>query len=793
VSGKPEPLEAAVFRVITLVIFLCHASGALALDLVRIETSADMAYAAYGVSGQGTTIAILDTGITWDHPDFINEDGTTRIRWMLDMTGQSGCSADNPDPVEYAQSEVNQALANGGGLAMRDALGRGTSAAGAAAGNGRSLPDRRYRGIAPEADLVIVKLMSEGVPAHGGIAAEAAFQGCADDAIEWVSDKMDQLGQPGVLIINGGKQWGPMDGSSAISRKLATVFPDDLAGRVVVLPAGDEGSLPNHARAGFDATEATRITFNRTNDATHYVTGWYDGEVPADITVELAGGIRAGPVGPGQSVTENSITITQYPPGTEFYPWTSTSGDRAVWIRILGPFGGGSIQIKARDASNGKGSIDLYGDVESRNLTPFLSFLSHLAPGRLQDLATTPTALVAGSHTIRTQWMDIDGISRSITTEGSADDLWLNSSAGPTRDRRDHGVDVTAPGQNAFAPIGKDSLWATLRRNLPQGSDGDYGRFTGTSAAASITAGAVALMLQMNPTMTTRQARKILRETARSDEFTGNVPDKAWGFGKLDVHAAVSRSLAYSFSGPWFNPAESGHGWFVEMLEGPGDEQRLNVYWYVYTDGKPAWILATGVLDGQTATLDAWITRDGQFPPAVGAVNVIPWGTMRFQFGTDGAGTASWTTSYAGFSSGSLPIVQLARIAGGPDACYSGSFYNPQQNGHGFVVEVIDIGGVSYALVAWYVYLNGEQVWLLGQAPISNGRSELPMESFSGAGFPPAFKPSDVVRADWGTLIIDFSGPDTASVQWQSNQPGFGNGGLDVIRLTGLGGHDCLE
>ena len=122
-TGKPKPLEADVFRVIALAIFLFHAAGALALDLVRIDTSADLAYADYGVSGKGVTIAILDTGIAWDHPDFSNENGVTRIRWMLDLSGQNGCDADNPEPVEYSSSEINQALASGVGLAMRDASG----------------------------------------------------------------------------------------------------------------------------------------------------------------------------------------------------------------------------------------------------------------------------------------------------------------------------------------------------------------------------------------------------------------------------------------------------------------------------------------------------------------------------------------------------------------------------------------------------------------------------------------------------------------------------------------------
>jgi subtilisin family serine protease len=51
-----------------------------AMDLVRQETHTDEAIAKYGVTGKGVTIAILDRGIDWQHPDFIKPDGTTRIK-----------------------------------------------------------------------------------------------------------------------------------------------------------------------------------------------------------------------------------------------------------------------------------------------------------------------------------------------------------------------------------------------------------------------------------------------------------------------------------------------------------------------------------------------------------------------------------------------------------------------------------------------------------------------------------------------------------------------------------------
>jgi subtilisin family serine protease len=136
-------------------------------DLFRQQSGIDGAVAQYGVSGKGVVIAILDRGIQWQNPDFINASGRTRIKWLLDMSGQNWCDSNNPDYVEYSENQINLALAGGKALKTRDAVGHGTVTAGIAAGNGRAFPRGKYIGAAPEADLVIVKMTSEGAPSHG--------------------------------------------------------------------------------------------------------------------------------------------------------------------------------------------------------------------------------------------------------------------------------------------------------------------------------------------------------------------------------------------------------------------------------------------------------------------------------------------------------------------------------------------------------------------------------------------------------------------------------------------------
>jgi subtilisin family serine protease len=529
-----------------------------AMDEVRVETRADEATAAFGVTGEGVTIAVLDRGIDWSHPDFVNPDGTTRIAWMLDHSGFSLCDPGNPSPVEYTAAQIDAALGGGPPLALRDAVGHGTATAGTAAGNGRGLPDGRYRGIAPGADLLIVKMTSEGAPAHDGQPAEAPFQGCIDGALDWVAAKAAALDQPLVVIINSGTQWGPMDGTSAVSRKIDELFGADTPGRIVVIPSGDEGSLPNHAGADFDSAAPTAVGIAKASAGFAVMSGWYSGSAPAEITVTFDDGTVVGPVLPGMTGSASGVTIINYAPGTEFYPWLSTSGDRALWIGVDGHATTGSVRIRATGPGTA-GHLDLYGDVTGPNLTPVISMTDHLVPGRLNDYAATETAIVVADHVIRTDWIDIDGIPRSIPDEGDVGELWLKSSGGPTRDGRVHGVDLSAPGQNLFASLGPDSWWSTFRSNLPQGSGGLYTRFGGTSGSAPIVVGAVALLLEVDPTLTADEVRTILRATAVADGHTGTLPNADWGFGKLDVYEAV-RAVAGIIFEDGFESGDLG-GW----------------------------------------------------------------------------------------------------------------------------------------------------------------------------------------------------------------------------------------
>jgi len=391
---------------------------------VNQDTQADKAFAKYGLTGKGVIIAILDRGIDYTHPDFRNSDGTSRIKMMWDMSAQNLCASNNPAPVAYTQAQINQALKTNTLLPERDAVGHGTITAGIAAGNGRAvLPSSlQYAGLAPQADLLIVKVTSEGAPAHGNQTAEASFQGCYSQAVDLVTQEATKLGEPIASLINSGTQWGPIDGTSAVSEKINQDFGSSNPGHVYVEASGDEGNLANHARATYSQT-ATVFPFNKSTTQTVYFQLWYSGGVPANVTLKTSdGGTLTATAGSSCSTsTDRSITMCQYLPGQQFYPWKSSGPDRAVWVNIVGHSGTGTVTIQAEN--KGAGTADVYGDSGG-----IVSYTKFLTSGRLTDYSSTASAIVAGCYNVRTSWIDINNSPESLSGQGGVGQLWTGSS-----------------------------------------------------------------------------------------------------------------------------------------------------------------------------------------------------------------------------------------------------------------------------------------------------------------------------------------------------------------------------
>jgi hypothetical protein len=247
-------------------------------------------------------------------------------------------------------------------------------------------------------------------------------------------------------------------------------------------------------------------------------------------------------------------------------------------------------------------------------------------------------------------------------------------------------------------------------------------------------------------------------------------------------------------SGAWYGgPTEDGHGWFIEELDLGGGERLLVVYWYVYDQGKQVWLLGNGPVVGNTARISTFITLGPDFPPDYNTDDFVEqeWGELEFIFDNETSGSVSWTSAPVDTFNGAMDIQRITSISASGYHCQSGSWYNSAESGHGFVSQVINVNGKETLVLVWYVYLDGEQKWMLGTAPLVEGQASVEMSIYSGADFPPDFDPADVVEEPWGTVLFKYTGASTATASWTTVYPGYTNGSMNLQRLTTLSGHQC--
>ncbi len=112
------------------------------------------------VTGEGVILGFVDSGINYKDPVFRNLDGTTRILSIWDQTIQTGTP---PEGIlygsEYAKEQIDEALISENPeevVPSVDTNGHGTFTASIACGSGN--PENQFLGVAPEADIMVVKL-----------------------------------------------------------------------------------------------------------------------------------------------------------------------------------------------------------------------------------------------------------------------------------------------------------------------------------------------------------------------------------------------------------------------------------------------------------------------------------------------------------------------------------------------------------------------------------------------------------------------------------------------------------
>ncbi|MCD7956490.1 MAG: S8 family peptidase [Lachnospiraceae bacterium] len=497
---------------------------------VRIRPSLDL-------SGAGVLVGILDSGIDYTHPAFRNADGTTRILRLWDQSDERGTPPDGISyGTEYTNAQINAALFSGNIavheepsypapvqqdsqinavlLPRTDPRGHGTAVAGIACGSAEA--GEGFTGVAPAASIAFVRLKGAKqylrdyfrIP-DGAVAYQE------DDlmlGVRYLLDCALRLGMPLVICVPLGSSQGGHTGHTPLENVLNAALYEP--GICAVTGTGNELGYDHHYEGSLrpekEFEDVELLIDEETNGFS--VELWADApdQYSLGFTSPLGETILPVPPAIGTSrdfffLLENSrIALTwaaENPPDASFI----------ILIRLFDPTPG-IWRIRIGSPGYENGTFHLWLPAEGL-VSPQIRFLASNADTTLVIPSCAPSVLGVGT------WNAYDY------------SLYLHSGRGYTR----NGLvkpDFVSPGVRVTCPA----------------SGGGYSSLTGSSASAALTAGAAALLmesgLKQNPArlFSASEIRDLILRGVRQSP-SRSYPDKAWGWGILDVYGIFESLL----------------------------------------------------------------------------------------------------------------------------------------------------------------------------------------------------------------------------------------------------------
>ena len=468
-------------------------------------------YPTLQLKGKGTLIGFLDSGIDYANPVFRNLDGSTRIAAIWDQTVQSGSPPEGfAYGTEFTEEQINEALAEENPLSVvpsSDDTGHGTYTASLAAGSGN--PQEQFLGAAPEASIAVVKLKQAKrylrdyyfIPDSAVCYQETDLM----LGLKYLNDLADSLNLPLVVCVTVGSSMG-----------------------------GHIGTLPfSYLIEGY-STRANHITVigtgNEADKSHHYFNTIADMADKKDVEIRV-----------GENVSGFSLEL-----------WTDIPN--ILSISILSPSGENTSRIPFRVGASAeidflfertKVSVDYRLLVEKSTSELIFFRFDAPAPG-IWKIIIEPLTLADGRFHM---WLPVTEflsgevyflepdpyytLTNPATTEspvivsyynGNTDALSQASGRGYTRFQQIN-PNISAPGVDVTGAL----------------PGGRFASRTGASAAASITAGAVALILEWLltyenvPGIDSYQIKSLLILGAVRPN-TMEYPNREWGYGQLNLY-----------------------------------------------------------------------------------------------------------------------------------------------------------------------------------------------------------------------------------------------------------------
>lgn len=458
------------------------------------------------LTGRGIIFGIADTGIDYTHPAFRYRDGRSRILGIWDQTAEGEGEGAVPFGRLYSQEQINEALQSENPLELvpiTDENGHGTFMTGLAAGN--VVEEEDFTGIAPDADILVVKLrqaekcakkfwfLAEETPAY----AEEDLVRAVDFMILFAQERAQKM----VLYFGVSSSMGDHNGRGSFAGYLNLISLQ--SGRAVVLAAGNEGNTAHHFRSrSYEGVvyQDVEVRIADVKDGL-YIEFWADAP---DL-------YAIGFVSPTGEVVEKLPARTFLRESLSFLFEQTTI--YVIYERVEPITGATLIRIRMENPTNGIWTLRIFQEEVYGGrfdlwmpITPFVQGNAFFLKPDPETTVTEP-GNSAENMTIGAYDMDTGGI-------------YLESSRGFTRDGMVK-PDLAAPGVRIRGPV----------------RGGLYTAKSGTSVAAALSAGIALLLMQYNPEYTGVQIKSYLIRGARRDGRT--YPNTEFGWGKIDIYETL--------------------------------------------------------------------------------------------------------------------------------------------------------------------------------------------------------------------------------------------------------------
>lgn len=443
----------------------------------------------FSIQGEGVLIGFIDSGIDYTHPAFRNDDGTTRIEYIYDLS-ESG--------KIYNKAKINEALESKDPFSIvssYDQTAHGTHVAGIACAGGKINPN--YYGVAPKSSIAMVK------STRGSFALSTNIM----KGLKFLVDKSKELKMPLSVNISLSTNDGAHNGTSLLEQYISTVAT--LERITISIAAGNEGSASHHV--GGELKDEKRISVNIADDESSVVINLYT-SVLQDISIKII-----SPTGSSSDYIEIEEGFKKGNIGADVYQIIDTGpkpfdivGEVVVSLIPSGQYlSTGQWDILIRVNNNYKGIFDMWLPI-LEGLNTNTKFLQPTVTNTLGIPATVTNIIAVGSYNY---------INRNISS--------FSGRGRPT----------------IFAPIRPD-LVAPGEEIISAAPNRSFDSKSGTSMATPHVTGIAALLMEWgivknnDPYLYGERLKFYLVRGAKRSRTDVIYPDVSWGYGEVCAYGA---------------------------------------------------------------------------------------------------------------------------------------------------------------------------------------------------------------------------------------------------------------